>query len=225
MIGAVASAGQAFEKLKALLDEAENEWANPPAAIEAADSSLKHRSDRAAKPANHRVASAETLNGSVKLAAGERRILTALAQYPEGRSKVQVAVLTGYAAGGGGFNNYLAALRSQGLIQGDGDKIRIAEAGILNPLGSLWEPLPTGSALVDYWRNRLGKAERLILETLTHAYPRRWFQQRLSAAAKDARAGSRPRRTEGKRQSVRILKGPRETGHAAQRVGVDGADS
>jgi hypothetical protein len=169
MIGAVASAEQTFDQLKVLLDEAENEWANPPAAIEVADSSLKHRSDRAAKPANHRVASAETLNGSVKLAAGERRILTALAQYPEGRSKVQVAVLTGYAAGGGGFNNYLGALRSQGLIQGDGDKIRIAEAGI-RALGS-WEPLPTGSALVDYWRNRLGKAERLILETLTHAYP------------------------------------------------------
>ena len=97
--------------------------------MEAEDSSLKHQSDRAAKPANHRVASGETLNGSVKLAAGERRILTALAQYPEGRSKVQVAVLTGYAAGGGGFNNYLGALRSHGLIQGDGDKIRIAEAG------------------------------------------------------------------------------------------------
>ena len=37
-------------------------------------------------------------------------------------------------------------------------------------LGS-WEPLPTGSALIDYWRARLGKAERLILETLTRAFP------------------------------------------------------
>jgi uncharacterized protein len=37
-------------------------------------------------------------------------------------------------------------------------------------LGS-WEPLPTGSALVEYWRGRLAKAERLILETLTQAYP------------------------------------------------------
>jgi hypothetical protein len=45
MIGAVASAEQTFVQLKVLLDEAENEWANPPAAIEAADSSLKHRSD------------------------------------------------------------------------------------------------------------------------------------------------------------------------------------
>ncbi|MGO9060232.1 MAG: hypothetical protein ACLQU2_23055 [Candidatus Binataceae bacterium] len=55
---------------------------------------------------------------------------------------MQVSVLTGYAASGGGFNNYLGALRSQGLI-------------------------------IGYWRNRLGKAERLILETLTQAFPMR----------------------------------------------------
>jgi hypothetical protein len=92
-----------------------------------------------------------------------------LAQYPQGRSKAQVAVLAGYALNGGGFNNYLGALRSRGLIKGDGDRLTITDAGI-EVLGS-WEPLPTGSALVDYWRGRLGKAERLILETLTQAYP------------------------------------------------------
>jgi hypothetical protein len=42
----------------------------------------------------------------------------------------------------------------------------MTETGI-RELGS-WEPLPTGPALVDYWRGRLGKAERLILEMLTH---------------------------------------------------------
>ena len=78
-------------------------------------------------------------------------------------------MLTGYAATGGGFNNYLGALRSRGLIKGDGDSLRITEAGI-RELGS-WEPLPTGAALVDYWRGRLGKAERLILEMLTQVYP------------------------------------------------------
>ena len=31
--------------------------------------------------------------------------------------------------------------------------------------------VPAGSALVDHWRGRLGKAERLTLETLTQAYP------------------------------------------------------
>jgi hypothetical protein len=60
---------------------------------------------------------------------------TALAQYPQGRSKVQVAVLSGYAATGGGFNNYLGALRSRGLMKGDGDSLRITETGI-RELGS-----------------------------------------------------------------------------------------
>jgi hypothetical protein len=27
-------------------------------------------------------------------------------------------------------------------------------------------------ALIEYWRSRLGKAERLILETLTQVYPK-----------------------------------------------------
>jgi hypothetical protein len=58
--------------------------------------------------------------------------------------------LTGYAASGGGFNNYLGALRSRGLIEGDGDRLMITEAGI-RALGS-WEPLPAGRALIDYWR-------------------------------------------------------------------------
>jgi hypothetical protein len=66
------------------------------------------------------------------------------------------------------FNNYVGALRSRALIKGDGDRLTITNAGI-EALGS-WEPLPTGSALVDYWRGRLGKAERLILETLTQVY-------------------------------------------------------
>lgn len=67
------------------------------------------------------------------------------------------------------LNNYLGALRSRGLIKGDGDRLTITDAGI-EALGS-WEPLPAGSALVDYWRGRLGKAERLILETLTQVSP------------------------------------------------------
>ena len=127
------------------------------------------------------VALVEDSNGRIKLAAGERKILTALAQYPQGRSKVQVAVLTGYAATGGGFNNYLGALRSRGLIEGDDDRLRISEAG-MQALGS-WEPLPAGAALIDYWRNRLGKAERLILETLTQAYPAGLNKEEVAARA------------------------------------------
>lgn len=131
--------------------------------------------------AGDRVESADNSDRPLKLSSGERRILTALAQYPPGRSKVQVAVLTGYAAAGGGFNNYLGALRSRGLLQGDGDRLTITDIGI-QTLGS-WEPLPTGSALIDYWRGRLGKAEKLILETLTQSYPDALNKEEVAARA------------------------------------------
>ncbi len=181
MLAAVASAGQSFEKLKVLLDEIEREWANLPAATPVPDFSINHRSERTKRPATVRVESPDSLDGPLKLSSGERRILTAVAQYPQGRSKVQVAILSGYAPNGGGFNNYLGALRTRAFIQGNGDRLTITEAGI-EALGS-WEPLPTGSALIDYWRNRLGKAERLILEALTQVYPDALTKEEVAAKA------------------------------------------
>ncbi len=175
LTAALASTGQSLAKVKELLEETEREWLTRPGA------DLNHQPVSRAEPANDRVASAETLDGPLKLSAGERRILTALAQYPEGRSKVQVAVLAGYAATGGGFNNYLGALRSRGLIEGYGDRLGITEAGI-PALGS-WEPLPTGPGLIDHWRGRLGKAERLILETLTQVYPDPLTKEEVAAKA------------------------------------------
>ena len=102
MTAALASTGQSLEKVKVLLEDIEREWPRQSSVVTAVPSSLNHRPERTTKPANEdHVASAESLDGPLKLAAGERRILTALAQYPQGRSKVQVAVLSGYAAGGG----------------------------------------------------------------------------------------------------------------------------
>lgn len=99
----------------------------------------------------------------------ERKILTALAQYPEGRAKNQVAVLTGYAVNGGGFNNALSSLRTKGWIEGAGHLCRITHPGRI-ALGS-YEPLPTGRALQDYWLAQLAKAERAILSALISVYP------------------------------------------------------
>lgn len=103
-----------------------------------------------------------------KLAGGERRVLTVLAQYPSGRTKGQVALLAGYAVGGGGYNNILSALRSRGWISGS-NELAITEDGRA-ALGS-WETLPTGRALLDYWLGKLGRAERAILTALVNAYP------------------------------------------------------
>lgn len=107
-------------------------------------------------------------NGTA-MSKAERLILTALAQYEQGRSKSQVAILTGYAGNGGGFNNAVSALRSASRIEGSGDRMTITQAG-LDALGT-YEPLPHGEALLQHWLRQLGKAERAALEVLVQAYP------------------------------------------------------
>lgn len=103
------------------------------------------------------------------LAIGERKILSVLAQYRQGRSKRQVAMLTAYSVNSGGFNNYLSKLRSKGWMQGTGERLLITQDG-LSVLGD-YEPLPTGQELLQHWFNQLEKATRAILEALSNAYP------------------------------------------------------
>lgn len=100
---------------------------------------------------------------SRKLPKAERSILTVLAQRGA-RTKRQVAVQTGYAVKGGGFNNAVSALSAAGFITRNGDSLEITDAGV-SALGA-YEPLPTGQALLDYWLNQLAKAERAILGVL-----------------------------------------------------------
>jgi hypothetical protein len=107
--------------------------------------------------------------GQLMLGRAHRAILTVLAQFPDGRTKRQVAMLTGYSGKGGGFNNALSSLRSGGLI-GRGEPIRITEAGIA-AIGTDWEPLPTGHALAEHWIAQLGRAEGLVLRALLDAWP------------------------------------------------------
>lgn len=105
----------------------------------------------------------------VALSKAQRAILAVLAQFPEGRTKRQVAMLTGYSGKGGGFNNALSALRSAGLIE-RGEPILATDAGVA-AIGTDWEPLPTGPALAEHWLGQLSKAEGLILRALLDAYP------------------------------------------------------
>lgn len=107
---------------------------------------------------------AEAARQEIAAAAKKRAILTVLAQSPFGSTKSRLAILSGYSSSGGGFNNYLASLRTRGLIQGAGDPIRITDAGrtFLGP----FEELPRGEERVAYWLSRLDKAERSIIEVL-----------------------------------------------------------
>lgn len=120
----------------------------------------------ASRPA--RQGRAQPAPSGTKLSGGERKILAALAQYPRGRTKIQVAILTGYSHKGGAFNNYLSALRSKGLIEGSGDNLRITDEGAAT---GPYTPLPVGEELIEHWMSQLGKAERSVLSVLIEAYP------------------------------------------------------
>lgn len=140
-----------------------------------------------------------------RLARGERKILTALAQYPDGRTKVQVALLTAYAHSGGGFCNYLGGLRSKGWLNGSGDLLRITDAG-LAALGS-YESLPSGPDRQAHWLRQLRKAERLILATLIEAYPLAVSKEDVAERAGYEASGGGFNNALGRLRTLELVKG------------------
>jgi hypothetical protein len=97
------------------------------------------------------------------------------------------------------------ALRSRGLIKGNGDRLTVTDTGI-EALGS-WEALPTGPALIDYWRSRLGKAERLILEALTRSYPDALSKDEVAARAGYEANGGGFNNALGKLRTLELVQG------------------
>jgi hypothetical protein len=101
------------------------------------------------------------------LSAGERRILTVLAQYPDGKVTVALAHLAGYTVNGH-FTNMLGGLRSRGLVE-PGQPVQITARG-KQELGT-FEPLPTGRALREQWLRKVSTGEAKILAVLLNEYP------------------------------------------------------
>jgi hypothetical protein len=150
----------------------------PPAPAHAIEQRLYATPKHSPAPAVHLATIPVNGNGE-KLPKAERTILTALAQYPQGRTKVQVALLGSYSHTGGGFNNALSALRGKGYIEGE-ETLRITQPGV-KALGH-FTPLPTGKNLLEHWYRQLGKAERSILESLACVWPRSASKEDVAAA-------------------------------------------
>jgi hypothetical protein len=100
----------------------------------------------------------------------ERSILSVLAQFADGRTRSQVATLSGYSAKSSSFGNALSRLRTLGYINKSGEPIRATNEAI-DAIAGQYEPLPTGRALLDHWNSKLGKAERIILGVAIEAWP------------------------------------------------------
>ncbi len=104
----------------------------------------------------------------VEIGKGERACLIAIAQHDQGVTREQLTVLTGYKRST--RNTYLQRLGSWGYIAEQGDVVHATATGVA-VLGSDFEILPTGTALLEHWRGRLPKGERECLEVAIAAYP------------------------------------------------------
>lgn len=112
-----------------------------------------------------RVSSAQ---GEAKLPPGEKAVLIACIQYPNGLRREQLTILTGYKRSS--RDAYIARLKEKGFIHQQSDSILATDSGI-DFLGGDYEPLPTGKALQEYWLDKLPPGEKAMLEILIAEYP------------------------------------------------------
>ena len=107
-------------------------------------------------------------DGNVRIGAGERKILGCVAQYPDGVTREQLTVLTGYKRSS--RDTYIQRLRQAGHVSVDGGRI-VASADGVRFLGDDYEPLPTGAELREHWLRTLPEGEMRLLSLLLDAWP------------------------------------------------------
>jgi hypothetical protein len=127
----------------------------------------------------------ESKTGSGSLPKGERATMIAIAQHPDGVTREQLSILTGYKRST--RDAYLQRMRERGLIDTSGEQITATAEGIA-ALGDSFEPLPTGEELQRHWIERLPRGESLILGMLCAVYPESVDRDEISGAMNFARS-------------------------------------
>lgn len=110
-------------------------------------------------------------SGSENIPIGEKSIMIACRQYPDGLLRNQLTVLTGYKRSS--RDTYIQRLTQKGWLEitGAERRVSITDSGI-SALGSSYEPLPKGRKLQEYWLSNLPAGEATILKLLIDAYPK-----------------------------------------------------
>lgn len=107
--------------------------------------------------------------GNGTIPKGERACLIAAAQHPNGVTRQQLTVLTGYKRSS--RDAYIQRLKERGYLSfARSDRIEASAEGMA-ALGDDFNPLPTGAALRDHVLRTLPEGERKILENLIQFYP------------------------------------------------------
>lgn len=115
---------------------------------------------------------------------GIKRMLTALAQSTSDNQMMntkQLGLRAGMSSKSGTFSTYLATMRSNGWIDGDGSGMYITIEG-RKAIGKV-EALPEGRDLGRYWINFLGGGAGRMLEVLIEAHPKSLSKEELGERA------------------------------------------
>jgi hypothetical protein len=105
---------------------------------------------------------------AVDLPPGERKILAALIQYPDGLRREQLTVLTTFKRST--RDAYVYRLKDRGFVAESGNGVVVATQEGVDAMPDA-EPLPTGEELQQFWLAKLPDGERRVLEVLIEAYP------------------------------------------------------
>lgn len=147
-------------------------------------------------------------NGPTGVLTGpEQRILDAIAwmnaigvEQPE---QTAVAFLAGYTIGGGAWNNPRGSLRTKGLIEYEGQQLRMTGAGA--ELARAPDVAPGNTALHDAIRARLPGPETKLLNVLLEAYPAKLSNADLAAAAGYSAGGGAFNNPRGRLRSLGLI--------------------
>jgi len=99
---------------------------------------------------------------------GEKLILNACAQYPNGLRRDQLTVICGFKRST--RDAYIQRLKEKSYLVQNGDKLNASDTGI-EALGSDFKPLPEGEELQQHWLSVLPQGEKAILQVLINHHP------------------------------------------------------
>lgn len=105
--------------------------------------------------------------GDGALPSGERKIIEACIQFPDGVSRQQLTVLTTFKRST--RDKYIQILREKGLVDVRGDTVFATHQGMEAVPDA--QPLPTGEALQQHWLGKLPEGEARIFRILLDNYP------------------------------------------------------
>jgi hypothetical protein len=121
-------------------------------------------------------------NGDIKLGSGARRLLAAVAGWPDGMKEGQWRAHAGLKASGT-FTTYKSRLRSAGLIEFR-DGLVFATSKGLEEIGEAAQQTPrTTEEVLNIWRPKLGTGPWRILDVLLEDYNKEFNVTELKGAA------------------------------------------